>query len=87
MTNHLLSFAIIALLLTGCGNKKNSEHNHGGDSHGHSSGTHVHEDGSVHDDHEDAEHHQEEFKVGGDSSALKNKEEHGHSHESGSHQH
>ncbi|HSI74646.1 MAG TPA: hypothetical protein VK957_02070 [Lunatimonas sp.] len=87
MTKYLLSLAIAAFLFTGCGNKKNSEHSHDGDAHGHTSGTHEHEDGSVHDDHDDAEHHQEEFKVGSDSSTLKTVEEHGHSHEDGSHQH
>lgn len=85
MTKHILSLAIAALLFAGCGNKKSNEHSHDGDAHEHTTGTH--EDGSVHEDHQDAEHHQEEFKVESDSSSVKTEKEHGHSHEDGSHKH
>lgn len=80
--------AIIALLFAGCGNETTQEHAHDSEgNHINTEGVHEHEDGSVHGDHHDAEHHQEEFKVSGDSSAVKTEEEHGHSHDDGSHKH
>jgi putative ABC transport system permease protein len=90
MTKYILSLAIAALLVAGCGNKKSNEHSHDGEAaHEHTEGMHKHEDGSVHEDHHDAEHHQEEFKVESDSSAVNEEKEleHGHSHEDGSHKH
>lgn len=87
MTKYILSLAIAALLFAGCGEKKSNEHYHDGDAHEHTTGTHEHEEGSIHEDHQDAVHLQEEFKVENDSSAVKTEKEHGHSHEDGSHKH
>jgi PBP1b-binding outer membrane lipoprotein LpoB len=87
MKKYIFSLAIAALLFSGCGDKKSNEHSHEGDAHEHTTGTHEHEDGSVHTDHQDAEHHQEEFKVGSDTTTVKTEKEHGHSHEDGSHKH
>jgi PBP1b-binding outer membrane lipoprotein LpoB len=82
MKKSILSLAIVALLFAGCSNKKSNEHSH--DSEGNHTNTEsVHE----HEDHQDVEHHQEEFKVASDTSAVKNAEEHGHSHEDGNHKH
>jgi hypothetical protein len=86
MKKSMLTAAILALFFAGCTNNKSNEHSHDGDAHNHAKGTHVHEDGSVHEDH-DSEHHQEEFKVEGDSAAIKKEAEHGHSHDDGSHEH
>ncbi len=82
MKNTIILFAVAALLFSGCG-KKSQEHAHDGeDAHEHAADTHQHEDGSVHNDHKDGEHSQEEFKV--DSTTIK---EHGHSHEDSTHKH
>lgn len=55
MQKLLFVFALSALFLTACGNKKDKQ-NH--------EGTHTHADGSVHDAHEhDAAPQQEAFKV------------------------
>jgi uncharacterized lipoprotein YehR (DUF1307 family) len=87
MKNSIIVLAVTALLFAGCDNKKSSGHEH--DSNGNHTNTesvHEHKDGSVHKDHQDAEHTQEEFKVESDSTSVK-KEEHNHSHEDGSHKH
>lgn len=88
MTKYIVSLAVAAVLFAGCGNKKSNEHSHDSEgNHTNTESVHEHEDGSVHEDHQDAEHHQEEFKVESDTSAVKNAEEHGHSHEDGNHKH
>lgn len=84
MKNSIILFAIAALLFAACGNKSQEHAHDGEDAHEHAADTHEHEDGSVHDDHEDGEHSQEEFKV--DSTTIK-VEEHGHSHEDSTHKH
>ena len=95
MTKLKFSLAIVSLLFAGCGNNKNNDHSH--DSEGNhitTESVHEHEDGSIHEDHQDSEHHQEEFKVNSDSSSVKNdssavttEDAHDHSHEGASHQH
>ena len=65
-----LTFVFISISLFSCGQPSEEP-----------KGTHKHEDGTVHESHKEAEHHQEEFKVGSDSSAVKS--EQGHSHEDG----
>lgn len=63
--------AFVALFAISCANDNQS----------HSNDTHMHDDGSVHENHADSTHHQEEFEVAGDSTAV------GHSHDDGSHSH
>lgn len=88
MKKSILTVAVIAILFAACGNNTSNEHSHDGEaSHQHTKGTHTHEDGSVHEDHAEGEHHQEEFKVELDSAALQKENEHGHSHDDGSHKH
>lgn len=88
MTKYLLTLATVALLFAGCGNKKNNEHAHDSEgNHPNTESVHEHDNGSVHKDHKDAEHHQEEFKVKSDSSVVKTEKENGHSHDDGSHKH
>lgn len=86
MKKSILTVAVAALLFAACSNNKNKEHSQDGDEHNHAKGTHVHEDGSVHEDHA-TEHHQEEFKLDGDSAAIIKELENGHSHDDGSHDH
>lgn len=85
----LFTVAMAAMMLAECGSPRNAEHSHDADStHQHTQDTHTHDDGSVHENHADStDHHQEEFKVEGDSSAVKKDQEHGHSHDDGSHSH
>lgn len=82
-----LSLALASLVLTNCANKKNNEHARQGDDHEHITGSHKHQDGSVHENHPGAAHHQEEFKVGADSAAQKAEKEHRHSIGEESHNH
>ena len=87
MKNSIIILALTAFLFAGCDNKKSNGHEHDSNgNHTNTESTHEHEDGSVHKDHQDAEHTQEEFKVKSDSTSNK-MEEHGHSHEDGSHKH
>lgn len=79
MKNSILSMAVAALFFVGCGNNNGHDHAHDGEgahehtegTHEHSEGTHIHEDGSVHQNHPEGEHHQEEFKVENDSISKK----------------
>jgi putative ABC transport system permease protein len=86
MKNPILLLAIAALLFAGCRDKKSNEHEHDGEAaHDHTEGVHKHEDGSEHEDHQDTEHTQEEFRVGSDSISNKtevhdHEGEHGHQH-------
>lgn len=79
--------AVIAIVFAGCNTNNNNEHQHNSD------GSHIdsekvqHEDGSTHQDHQGAEHHQEEFQVETDSTILNQDTEHRHSHKDGNHQH
>lgn len=80
--------AVIAIVFAGCSTNNNYEHQHNSDgSHIDSEKVHKHEDGSTHQDHQGAEHHQEEFKVESDSTILQQDTDGGHSHEDGNHQH
>lgn len=83
----IIILAVTALLFAGCRNTKEEGHDHDSDgNHTNTESVHEHDDGSVHEDHKDAEHSQEEFKVESDSTSN-NVEEHGHSHEDGSNKH
>ena len=62
----------MAIVFAGCADKKSNTHEH--DSLGNHINTddfHVHEDGSVHANHTNEEHTQEEFKISRDSSDIK----------------
>jgi hypothetical protein len=83
MKNSIALFCIAALLSVGCGNKNSSEHSHDGED-AHEHGTHQHEDGTIHDDHDEENHQQEEFKVKPDSTATDSTHSHG---EDGDHKH
>ncbi len=72
MKQILLPIALVAMFSLACANDK---HSHSDDT------THVHDDGSMHENHADSTHHQEEFEVAGDSTEV------GHSHDDGSHSH
>ena len=61
----------------------NHEHDKDGN-HINSESVHKHEDGSVHSNHTEVEHSQEEFKVGADIPSTKG-EDHGHTHEAMDH--
>ncbi len=91
--NSLIKLLIaLAIVFAGCGENKSNAHDH--DSNGNHINTenvHQHEDGSVHENHTDSDHTQEEFKVNTDTSIIKKdstdikaKE---HSHKDGSHKH
>lgn len=84
-----IMMAISAIMLSECGTPKGGDHTHDANgAHPSSEATHTHDDGTVHDDHTDStDHHQEEFKVEGDSTIVKKQPEHGHSHDDGSHRH
>ena len=70
MKKIVLSLAIIALMFAGCGEKKSNNHAHEGeDAHDHAAKTHQHDDGTVHEEHHNPEHQQEEFKVKIDSTS------------------
>ncbi|ESU25064.1 hypothetical protein FEDK69T_02540 [Flavobacterium enshiense DK69] len=80
MKQLLLSMTVLAIL-TACDTKKADEHGHD-----HSEGTHQHEDGSAHENHEEATTPQEEFTVGSDSTSTQ--EAHNHKYAVGKeHQH
>lgn len=86
MKKIVLSLAVIAFMFASCGETKSNKHSHNGEeTHEHAPKTHQHEDGSVHEEHIDEEHQQEEFKVELDS-VSNNAENHEHNHEDG-HQH
>ena len=63
---------VLAILFSGCGDKKTNtvEHDNAGN-HINTEGYHVHEDGSVHADHTNTAHTQEEFKIVDDTSFIK----------------
>lgn len=83
----IILFISILLLLSACtGKSDNNDNQNSTENHSTTEGVHVHDDGTVHQNHEDTEHNQEEFKVDGDSTPIK-KEETEHSHADGSHQH
>lgn len=88
MKKSILSLAVMAFFFTGCNEKKSSKHSQDSEgNHTNTESVHEHEDGSVHEDHHDAEHHQEEFTVESDSSTMKTKKDYGHSHEDDTHKH
>lgn len=88
MTKYILSLAMVALLFASCKENKTDDHAHDSEgNHTNTESVHEHKDGSVHKDHQDTEHHQEEFKVESDSSTETTENEHGHSHEDGNHKH
>jgi hypothetical protein len=68
-----LAFTIFAI--AGCRNPKNTENSH--------DATHTHDDGSVHQNHEDTTHQQQEFKVDADTS----KHSHDHDDKNADHKH
>jgi hypothetical protein len=71
MKQLLFPIAFAALFAISCAN----DNTHSDDA------THMHDDGSVHENHADSTHDQEEFEVDGDSTEV------GHSHDDGSHSH
>lgn len=88
MKKTIVSIAIIALLFAACRENKNDEHSHDSEgNHTNTESVHEHEDGSLHEDHQDAEHHQEEFMVNSDSTSVKTENDHGHTHDDVSHKH
>ena len=92
MNTSIKLLVILALFFAGCGDKKSNAHEHDNDgNHINTESTHEHEDGSVHENHTDHEHTQEEFKINGDTSAIKSDsatvKSKAHSHKDGSHKH
>jgi hypothetical protein len=84
MKKLVLSLAVIAFMFASCGEKKSNSHSLE-EEEAHALKTHQHEDGSVHEEHLDEKHQQEEFKVELDS-VSNNAENHEHNHED-EHQH
>lgn len=69
---HIFIFlALTVFTIAGCRNPKSQD------------STHTHDDGSIHQNHDDTTHHQQEFKVETDTS----KHSHDHDDKKGEHKH
>lgn len=74
MKKQILLLTIMSFLFAGCGYEESNENTHKDEAHEH--GNRMHEDGSVHEEHQDPEHHHE--GVESDSSMMKTEMQHGH---------
>ncbi|MGR6088597.1 MAG: hypothetical protein ACU4F9_10500 [Arcticibacter sp.] len=78
MKTILIALSIISFLFISCQQQSNSNVNESDHGHDHSSDTHMHEDGSVHANHGDTSHTQEDFIVDTDSVGGKLGSTHSH---------
>lgn len=84
MKKILLMTAVAIYLMPSCGNSETAEHDHGDGTHEHGEGTHEDHEGH---DHTDDTHHQEEFDVTTDTSAVHSDHDHNHEHDNAPHSH